>query len=206
MRYLISRCEKLQSGPWAGGLVMPREWVERWKRQMETAYADLTPQEQDSDRIEADRVIALQVVAALALPDAGEDDDADFIVDRNRASQEWEVRSRLVHGSKLVATCPDRADAVSIVARLNKPRAEGFTDYERGVLGSGIDALLEANGITKELAAKLNTKLTTSADTPPALSKEEFTRDELEAIARILRARRPMLAAKCRTAAERSRG
>ena len=25
MRYLISRCEKLQSGPWAGGLVIPRE-------------------------------------------------------------------------------------------------------------------------------------------------------------------------------------
>lgn len=59
MRYLFSRCEKLQSGPYTGGLVMPREWVDRWHRQVETPYAALSEAEKNSDREEADRVLAL---------------------------------------------------------------------------------------------------------------------------------------------------
>lgn len=55
MRYLFSRC--VPTAP--GGRLIPQEWVERWQRQMDTPYAELTDAEKDSDRAEADRVIAL---------------------------------------------------------------------------------------------------------------------------------------------------
>ncbi len=54
MIYLFSRCTSVE-----GGQLIPREWVERWTRQMGLPYAELTDAEKDSDRAEADRVIAL---------------------------------------------------------------------------------------------------------------------------------------------------
>ena len=39
--------------------IMPAWAVERWQRQMNTAYADLPDSEKESDRLEADRMIEI---------------------------------------------------------------------------------------------------------------------------------------------------
>ena len=48
-----------------GSITIPKDLVDRWTRQMNTDYLDLPEKEKDSDRIEADRMIAqmtMQVV------------------------------------------------------------------------------------------------------------------------------------------------
>ena len=70
MRYLFSVSHK-------GGLgtvLLDQEHVERWTRQAEMPYADLPEDEKSSDRVEADKVIAL-----LEGPDATEE---EAVVDR----------------------------------------------------------------------------------------------------------------------------
>ena len=59
MKYLFGKCEKGGGGhalipPWA---------VERWMRQMDTAYKDLPEDEKESDRKEADRMLAIMAGA-----------------------------------------------------------------------------------------------------------------------------------------------
>jgi len=55
MTYLFSKCGSRDDG----SAVMPAWAVERWQRQAATPYADLTDDEKDSDRREADRMIAM---------------------------------------------------------------------------------------------------------------------------------------------------
>ena len=55
MRYLFAKCERsLQQQ-----VVIPDWAVERWTRQMTTPYADLPEEEKQSDRKEADQMLAL---------------------------------------------------------------------------------------------------------------------------------------------------
>jgi hypothetical protein len=42
-----------------GSVVIPADLVARWKRQINTPYADLSAHEQDSDREEADKMLAI---------------------------------------------------------------------------------------------------------------------------------------------------
>lgn len=49
MKYMIGRLE----GP------DPKVWLDRWRRQMETSYANLSEEEKESDRREADRVLEI---------------------------------------------------------------------------------------------------------------------------------------------------
>lgn len=56
MRYLFGKCSP---GREAGSLEIPAWAVERWKRQVATDYVDLYGDEQDSDRVEADKFLAL---------------------------------------------------------------------------------------------------------------------------------------------------
>jgi len=67
MRYLFRCCE------WDGdAAVIPAGLVDRWQRQIDTAYADLSEHEKDSDRAQADKVLevfrakAQEKCAALA--------------------------------------------------------------------------------------------------------------------------------------------
>jgi hypothetical protein len=51
---LVAQCEEYVEGD---GIHMPRWCVERWSRQMNAPYADLSEEEKESDRKEADRVL-----------------------------------------------------------------------------------------------------------------------------------------------------
>ena len=55
MEYLFKQC----SAAGFGGLLIPKESVVRWNRQCTTPYADLPENEKKSDRVEADRYLAI---------------------------------------------------------------------------------------------------------------------------------------------------
>ena len=60
MRYVWRRCEHRPS-PDGPLMVVPSAWARRWERQMDTPYAKLSQREQDSDRHEADRMLAVMM-------------------------------------------------------------------------------------------------------------------------------------------------
>lgn len=55
MVYLFSKGEIDENGNW----IMPVWAVERWTRQMKTPYSELSENEKDSDRKEAEKIIAI---------------------------------------------------------------------------------------------------------------------------------------------------
>lgn len=55
MKYLFSKGTFNADGTWT----MPAWAVERWKRQMETPFSELSESEQNSDRAEADKFLAV---------------------------------------------------------------------------------------------------------------------------------------------------
>ena len=61
MQYLfsVSYPELGQFDKETGDVVIPRWAVERWTRQMNTEYDDLSEKEKDSDRKEADEMLAI---------------------------------------------------------------------------------------------------------------------------------------------------
>ncbi len=71
MGYLFGKGTFNDDGTWT----MPAWAVERWRRQAETPYAELSAEEKDNDRAEADRFIALikgGSVPALVIEDPSE--------------------------------------------------------------------------------------------------------------------------------------
>jgi len=61
MEYLFSKCIELpvHIDDNTGTIIIPRDYVERWKRQINTPYEELSASEKESDRKEADRFISL---------------------------------------------------------------------------------------------------------------------------------------------------
>ena len=57
MEYLFSKGTFNEDGTWT----MPAWAARRWKRQMETPYSELSESEQDSDRSEADKFLAVMM-------------------------------------------------------------------------------------------------------------------------------------------------
>ncbi len=55
MLYLFSKCR----GNKSGSMTIPAWTVDRWKRQMRTAYCDLPEEEKNSDREEARQMIQI---------------------------------------------------------------------------------------------------------------------------------------------------
>ena len=58
MRHLYSKCQTSGNGDY---MLIPKLWWTRWLRQMDTRFGDLSDAEKESDRKEADRVLALLV-------------------------------------------------------------------------------------------------------------------------------------------------
>lgn len=83
MNYLFSCCQYNEDGT----AVIPADKVERWMRQQGTSYADLTDKERESDRHQADKVIALFTGTITALRQRTEAASAEQL-DRWRAEVE----------------------------------------------------------------------------------------------------------------------
>lgn len=64
MKYLFSKSNTESDGT----VVIPKKLVERWKRQMNTDYKDLSEKEKKSDREEAKRYIAV-IIADMTSSD-----------------------------------------------------------------------------------------------------------------------------------------
>ena len=62
MRYFQKRVRWKEGVGW----VIPEEMIIRWQRQMRTAYADLSEEEKESDRHQADKIIELWAELDLA--------------------------------------------------------------------------------------------------------------------------------------------
>ena len=57
MKYLFAQAIEAEHGD--GAVIIPKDFVERWKRQMNTKYEDLPANEQLSDVDEAHKMIAI---------------------------------------------------------------------------------------------------------------------------------------------------
>jgi len=55
MNYLFSVCQENPDGTF----LIPADKAERWHAQMATSYSDLTESEKDSDREQAEKIIAI---------------------------------------------------------------------------------------------------------------------------------------------------
>jgi hypothetical protein len=55
MTYLFSKCKVAEGG----NLLIPHESVKHWLRQIETPYSELSEEEKDSDKKEADNTLRL---------------------------------------------------------------------------------------------------------------------------------------------------
>ena len=53
MRHIFSKASRNADGSWT----IPADSADRWQRQMETDYAELTESEKDSDRRQADKLL-----------------------------------------------------------------------------------------------------------------------------------------------------
>jgi hypothetical protein len=66
MDYLFSKSATMKDDDGRLLAILPPEQVERWVRQMNTPYAELSEQEKESDRAQADKM--LDIIFKVGLP------------------------------------------------------------------------------------------------------------------------------------------
>lgn len=62
MKYMLDDVRSFEASTGIGSakmLVLRNKWVERWRRLMNTSYADLSESEKQSDREEADKMLEI---------------------------------------------------------------------------------------------------------------------------------------------------
>lgn len=74
MQYLFSKAELNHDGSWT----MPKWAVERWQKQMDTAYIELSEEEKESDRVEADKILEVCGIKLQTTPALRETDFSDL--------------------------------------------------------------------------------------------------------------------------------
>lgn len=79
MKYQFTKCEPDNEG----NLVIPREWVARWKRQMLANYAELSDSEKESDRNVVRNFLVDLVVGHMVARDQVFDRNQDYIYEGN---------------------------------------------------------------------------------------------------------------------------
>lgn len=117
MKYMFGCGEFRKNGTW----VMPADELERWWRQKETPYSELTDKEQESDRHQADKMLAVVQPALAAATARAETAEAEALAHS-------ETCYRLAHDlaqaeAKLAAVPVEAIQAifdVVIVARLDE--------------------------------------------------------------------------------------
>ena len=60
MKYMFTQCETAEDAETGDTVyIIPADKIERWTRQMNTDYSELTNKEQESDRDQADKVLSI---------------------------------------------------------------------------------------------------------------------------------------------------
>lgn len=126
MKHLFSKCEphevRTEIGERAtGSLIIPKSFVERWTRQIETPYAELPENEKESDRKEADRMLELvqlkNLLATLDRLTTSETDLLEHIADIRQIYEGHKL------ASEELANDPDVNEHVNIPARMRMAAA-----------------------------------------------------------------------------------
>lgn len=93
MKYLLSKCD--QTGNTYA--TIPTWAVRRWQRQMNTPYAELSEEEKESDRAEADKMLAIMGRTTLQAAPAPDWSQAPswanwYSIDKDGKAQWWEKK------------------------------------------------------------------------------------------------------------------
>lgn len=87
MKYLFSKCKRQELTS-----EIPKVWRDRWERQIDTPYSQLTDKEQESDRVEADKL--LQLIKSVCEEVLGENEEY-FFIERMEADSIAYIRNEL---------------------------------------------------------------------------------------------------------------
>lgn len=98
MGYMFGCGEFRKDGTW----VMPAEKLERWWRQKETSYSELSDKERESDRHQADKILAVvqpALAAAVARAEAAERERDQYRAQFRDMEDEWHATRKQLQGT-----------------------------------------------------------------------------------------------------------
>ena len=143
MGYMFGCGEFRKDGTW----VMPAEKLERWWRQKETPYSELSDKERESDRHQADKALAVvqpALAAANARAEAAEAAnarcrEANILLanSRNAAAEEWRQRAEAAEAALVAVPMEairryfDHSDAYAAVQADTYEMHEGMNDCQQ---------------------------------------------------------------------------
>ncbi len=168
MEYLFGKCmgEKSALGQYQD-ITIPADLVARWSRQMQTPYADLPENEKASDRVEADKYLAILAAPRRMTPDQVE---AHFEWARAQVHPDDHDEWRIAKGMRPIEREPnfkisDHGDLAALV--LEKSSLSTIAVAERAQCSDRMAWRLIAKLLTYPDHGQL-------ADDPVAIEKQPF--------------------------------